>query len=221
MQTAKKTSVVDNQSDGETNDDSLASGTVSTFDNQSDGETNDDSLGSASVSKDTIAGKQAKDIVPPFSNKLDGTMWNDSLEGGIGNDLLSGHNGNDTLTGGGGSNTLYGGKGDDYLVGGGANQNDRDFLFGGLGNDTLIGGGGSDIFVLQSNGGTDVIKDFKKLEGDLIGLGGGLQMNQLSLVSVPANNSVNTLIKFATTGQTLAIVEGVNPSDLSNSFMSL
>jgi hypothetical protein len=87
MQTAKTASVVDNQSDGETNDDALASVTVSTFDNQSDGETNNDSLASGTASKDTIAGK-AKDVVPPFSGNLDGIMWNDPLDGRVGNDLL-------------------------------------------------------------------------------------------------------------------------------------
>ncbi|PSB30011.1 hypothetical protein C7B69_08925 [filamentous cyanobacterium Phorm 46] len=78
MQIANKISVIDNQSDGETND-SLGCGSAGTFDNQSDGETND-SLGCGSASQDTIAGKQAKDVVPPFSNKLDGIMWNDLLE---------------------------------------------------------------------------------------------------------------------------------------------
>ncbi|MBE9184466.1 hypothetical protein IQ270_06960 [Microcoleus sp. LEGE 07076] len=74
MQTANKTSVVDNRSDGETND---------------------DSLGLASVSKDTITHGQAKDVVPPCSNKLDGIMWNDRLEAEIGNDLLCGEEGNE------------------------------------------------------------------------------------------------------------------------------
>ncbi|MEG4502417.1 hypothetical protein QUA81_02085 [Microcoleus sp. F6_B4] len=56
--------------------------------NQGDGETNDDSLGSGSVSQDTIAGGQVKDVVPPFSSKLDGIMWSDRLDDRIGNDLL-------------------------------------------------------------------------------------------------------------------------------------
>ncbi|MEG4940788.1 hypothetical protein [Microcoleus sp. F4-D5] len=67
MQIAKKTSVIDNQSDGETND---------------------ESLDAASVSNDPMDRWQAKDVVPPFSNQVDGIMWSDPLDDRIGNDLL-------------------------------------------------------------------------------------------------------------------------------------
>lgn len=68
---------------------------------------------------------------------------------------------------------LGGGSGDDMLTGNGYGN----ILLGGAGNDTLTGGGGSDTFVwLLGDQGTadaparDVIKDFKKAEGDKLDL---------------------------------------------------
>ncbi|MGZ9107262.1 MAG: tandem-95 repeat protein [Micavibrio sp.] len=55
-----------------------------------------------------------------------------------------------------GNDTLYGGNGDDLLI-------------GGKGNDTLYGGNGADTFkFLDSNDGTDTIKDFKASQGDTL-----------------------------------------------------
>ncbi|MDD0972982.1 calcium-binding protein [Pseudomonas fontis] len=69
------------------------------------------------------------------------------LEGGAGNDQLSGGKGNDRLEGGSGDDVLEGGLGQDILI-------------GGAGNDTLRGGPGVDTYLIEVNGGQDVIEDF-------------------------------------------------------------
>lgn len=71
--------------------------------------------------------------------------------------LVRGGGGNDRLTGTGRDDVLTGLWGDDLLRGGGGD----DLIFAGPGNDTLEGGPGADIFVLQGDGGTDRITDFR------------------------------------------------------------
>lgn len=117
---------------------------------------------------DTLAGDAAANI-------LDGGKGKDSLSGSDGNDRLYGGDGNDTLDGGNGPDSLYGGAGNDSLIGG----NDADWLEGGAGNDilngwggddTLLGGAGADQFVHagQKTGGTDIIRDYKASEKDVL-----------------------------------------------------
>jgi Ca2+-binding RTX toxin-like protein len=64
-------------------------------DHLNSGEINDDSLAAGNTSKDSITGETANDIVPPFSNNLDGRMWHDRLDDTIGNDLLFGGEANE------------------------------------------------------------------------------------------------------------------------------
>ncbi|MEG3940788.1 MULTISPECIES: hypothetical protein [unclassified Microcoleus] len=68
---------------------------ITLVDNLSNGEINEDSLAADNASTDKMLGGQTKDVVPPFINNLDGRMWNDPLDRTIGNDLLSGEEENE------------------------------------------------------------------------------------------------------------------------------
>ena len=79
----------------------------------------------------------------------------------------------DGLFGNDGANVLDGRDGNDVLKGGGG----ADTLIGGLGQETMAGGSGSDLFVwtstaetLQAGDVADVVTDFNRLEGDLLGV---------------------------------------------------
>ncbi|MEG4624301.1 DUF4347 domain-containing protein [Microcoleus sp. w1-18aA5] len=148
---------------------------------------------------DSLSGDEGNDIL--YGGKAD-----DVILGGAGDDVLFGDQGNDTLCGGEGNNTLIGGSGDDLLF---ADTGD-DLLFGGIGSDTLVGGSGSNGFVLSAGGGIDTIFNFTA-GVDSIGLVGGLDFNQLSLTET--NGS--TAIGIANSDQILAILRGVQPSQLS------
>ncbi|MBE9095882.1 DUF4347 domain-containing protein [Tychonema sp. LEGE 07203] len=130
----------------------------------------------------------------------------DQICGGSGNDLLFGNEGEDTINGDAGNDTVYGGKDNDSLLGGAGD----DFLFGDEGNDTLIGGTGSDRFMLGLDLGSETILDFQ--DGtDSIGLMGGLNFSQLSIV---AENS-STLIRVTGSGQLLATLSNVPASAIT------
>ncbi|MGB5636504.1 MAG: ELWxxDGT repeat protein, partial [Waterburya sp.] len=109
------------------------------------------------------------------SDNLVGTDGFDSIDGSNGRDTLDGGAGNDTLLGGNGNDILVGGAGDDSLVGG----NGKDTLDGGIGNDVLEGNNGNDLFVIRAGEGADTIADFT-VGSDLLGLGGGLEYDQLT-----------------------------------------
>jgi Ca2+-binding RTX toxin-like protein len=161
---------------------------------------------------DTIYGGRGNDSISGGAGNdlLYGGKGDDILLGGGGNDVLFGDQGNDTLCGGDGNNTLLGGSGDDLLFGGSG----TDLLYGGPGNDTLIGGTGNNGFVLAAVAGTDTFLNFT--QADVLVLVGGLSFNQLSLTET--NGS--TAIGLGSTNQTLAIVAGVMPSQLSaNNFI--
>jgi len=89
---------------------------------------------------DTITGNEARNIIKT----------------GAGDDSVFGGAGRDKVKGNGGRDDLFGEAGRDKLVGGAGS----DFLMGGTGNDKLKGGGGADIFVFDSAGGHDSVKDF-------------------------------------------------------------
>ncbi|MEG4277304.1 DUF4347 domain-containing protein [Microcoleus sp. MON1_C1] len=154
---------------------------------------------------DSLSGDEGNDVL--YGGKAD-----DVILGGAGDDVLIGDQGNDTLCGGEGNNTLIGGSGDDLLFG----DTGDNLLFGGIGSDTLVGGIGSNGFVLSASGGIDTIFNFT--EGvDSIELVGGLDFNQLLLTET--NGS--TAIGLANSDQILAIVTGVQPSQLSAQSFSL
>lgn len=77
-----------------------------------------------------------------------GAEQGDTLIGGETRDLLRGQDGDDVLIGGGGVDRLRGGDGADTLI-------------GGAGADRLLGGGGADVFVMEVDGGGDVVLDFE------------------------------------------------------------
>lgn len=143
------------------------------------------------------------------SDNLNGTSKSDRIQGLGGNDRLFGFVGNDTLDGGDGNDSVVGAAGNDSLAGG----NDSDTLFGGNGNDSLDGGAGfdvlfsntgSDLFVLRSNNGSDIIVDFQP-STDKLGLADDLAFDDLTF-------SGNT-IKLG--NEPLATLIGVDTSKLT------
>ncbi|MDJ0844651.1 hypothetical protein [Crocosphaera sp.] len=85
----------------------------------------------------------------------------------------------------------------------------NDYLLGLKDNDTRTGKGGHDIFVLESNQGTDTITDFE-LGIDQIGLTDGLTFGSLTLTDI--NN--DTVVMF--NNQELTILKGVNSTELTS-----
>lgn len=144
------------------------------------------------------------------SDIIYGKAGNDTINGGDGDDIAYGGNDNDVLLGGNGSDRLYGDAGNDELLGGDGD----DILYGGDGNDILNGGAGSDrlygdagidTFVLASGMGLDSIYKFE--DGiDIIRLDGGLTFGALQI----AQSGTSTLIKIASTGETLASLVNTN-----------
>jgi len=147
-----------------------------------------------------------------------GDAFNDVLVGGTGTDDLWGFGGNDKLIGGGGVDLLSGDIGADNLNGGGA----ADILAGGAGKDVLTGGTGADgfLFDIKGNSHADTIKDFKKVDGDLIFFDNSvftkLTGNALTLDGMLANGAFKQANDITLTGG--ATVDGndrvlYNPTD--------
>ncbi|MEZ2278979.1 MAG: DUF4347 domain-containing protein [Microcoleus sp.] len=138
----------------------------------------------------------------------------DQVCGGEGNDLLFGNEGSDTINGDAGNDTILGGKDSDSLVGGAGD----DVLIGDEGNDVLIGGSGRDLFFLTSGQGSDNISDFRKGE-DLLSLAGGLTFAQLSITPSTEGQSASpsTFIRIASSGELLAVLNGVQASAIAPS----
>jgi Ca2+-binding RTX toxin-like protein len=171
---------------------------------------------------------------------IQGTDGNDNIIGGGGRDTIRGGSGDDTLTslndnlilfGGSGNDFLFGGTGDDILHGGRGTDNvdgggGNDTLDGGLGtHDLLIGGQGhgNDVFILRSN---NTFSDFTSAteifdfnpNTDTIALQGGLTLGDISLV---ADGNNNTLIGLDGEGSFLAVVDGVDPSQVVGHIISI
>jgi uncharacterized repeat protein (TIGR01451 family) len=183
--------------------------------------------------------------IPNQKIPIFGTSGNDNLVGTFDPDTIYGLTGNDTISGIGESDTIYGnqdddfingnqsndliigGKGNDLLLGGKGNDRiygdiGNDTLIGGLGQDILVGGPDPDTFVLPTKAAlvndslADTILDFQ-VGNDKIGLTDGLTFSNLILISVDNK----TVIQIAENRQTLGFVNGVSPSQLSNSFVSV
>ncbi|MFN6468265.1 MAG: DUF4347 domain-containing protein [Nostoc sp. SerVER01] len=130
------------------------------------------------------------------------------LYGGNGHDSLLGGNQNDYLYGQNGTDRLIGNAGNDYLYGGA----DNDTLIGGVGNDLLYGQTGADTFVLASGNGSDTIFDFK--DGiDKLGLLNGLTYGALTISA----SGTKTSIRITSTDETLAILNNIKPSLITES----
>lgn len=146
---------------------------------------------------------------------INGQGGDDHLNGLSGDDLLRGATGNDTLLGGEGSDRLLGGDNDDLLNGGDGN----DTLQGEAGQNALVGGNGSDLFILNSSQGVDIITDFE-ITQDSIGLADNLTFAQLTITQGIDSNSNDTLISFL--GEVVAIISGIQATTLaSNNFISI
>ncbi|MEO1341500.1 MAG: hypothetical protein AAFV28_10260, partial [Cyanobacteria bacterium J06635_13] len=85
-----------------------------------------------------------------------------------------------------------------------------DKLFGGKDNDVLFGGSGSDIFVLESVMGKDLIVDFQ--DGtDFLALGSSLSFDDLSIT----DSKSGALIKDTANNSTIAFVRHVEAMDIT------
>lgn len=167
----------------------------------------------AGIGNDVLYGEAGNDT-------LFGLAGNDQLFGGDGDDILMGNQGQDTLDGDDGNDVIFGGRDDDVLFGNAGN----DLIHGDLGADTVTGGEGNDIFVIgrrfdvpgfRTTGGptpadADWITDFKPGQ-DVIALIGTLTFEDLNFFNV---NAGNTMIQDKGTGEFLAILQGINASDI-------
>ncbi|MEM6520135.1 MAG: pre-peptidase C-terminal domain-containing protein [Cyanobacteria bacterium P01_C01_bin.70] len=152
---------------------------------------------------------------------LEGTDDNDILEGFRGNDIISGGGGNDISFGGEGSDRVRGDAGNDVVSGDSGNDlvvggPGDDILMGVTGRDVLVGdmffpSDGSDIFVYGNGDGTDTIIDFTP-GVDQIGLvEGELTFEDITLTQ----DGTSTLLGVAASGEVLAVLNGVQVSDLT------
>ena len=86
----------------------------------------------------------------------------------------------------------------------------RDFLFGGTGDDTLTGGGADlerDLFVFQTNGGTDTITDYE--DGvDMIQFRSIAAATQFSDLTIANSGSGDAVITYSEGTVTLT---GIDP----------
>ncbi|MEO0807747.1 MAG: serine hydrolase, partial [Cyanobacteria bacterium J06643_4] len=182
---------------------------------------------------ETIVGDDA-------NNTLDGAAGDDIIAGGLANDLILGGDGDDVLRGDrndrstqdgepGGNDIIFGGEGNDRIGGKAGNDilsgdagddfiwgdDGDDIIMGVTGNDTLVGdnfsdGSGSDLFVFGNDDGTDTILDFE-VGIDRIGLVEG-ELSEVDVALIEDGN--NTLLGVIDTGETLAILSGVQASSL-------
>ncbi|MEL6353806.1 MAG: serine hydrolase [Cyanobacteria bacterium J06627_28] len=130
---------------------------------------------------------------------------NDIIFGGEGNDRIGGKSGNDILSGDAGDDFIWGDDGDDIIMG----VTGDDVLVG----DNFSGGSGSDLFVFGNDDGTDTVLDFE-VGRDRIGLvEGELLFADITLTQ----DGSNTFLGVASTGETLAILNNVQASALSES----
>jgi Ca2+-binding RTX toxin-like protein len=131
-----------------------------------------------------------------------------------GNDIIFGGNGSDRIGGKAGNDILSGDAGDDFIWG----DDGDDIIMGVTGNDTLVGdnmsgGSGSDLFVFGNGDGTDTVLDFE-VGTDRIGLVEG-ELTFADLTITQSGN--NTSLGVTSTGETLAILSGIQASSLSES----
>jgi|GEM_PF-6889927 len=161
--------------------------------------------------RDTIAGGLGNDTIDGggADDILRGDRNSRRSQGSVGgDDIIFGGAGNDRIGGKGGNDQLFGEAGDDLIWG----DDGDDILHGGLGNDTLTGddfsgGQGHDTFVLATGEGIDTITDFE-IGIDWIELAGSLTFGQLDITQSGEDAQI------AVGAETLAIVQGVEASDL-------
>ena len=170
--------------------------------------------------RDRINGTGQDDVLfgTPNDNDIRGGAGNDELRGEQGNDLLVGGQGDDTMTGSSGNDNFFGGPGNDFFDGGDGD----DMIKGGSGRDLMNGGNGADIFIfsigdaVDNLSGADVILIFES-GTDSIGLTDGLTEADLDLQQL----GTNTLIRLASNGQYLGLVNRTSVADIEGNFLSL
>ena len=193
-----------------------------------------------SLGNDSLFGGKGKDL-------LGGDAGNDYLSGGQDADMLFGFAGNDILLGGRGNDFIISGNGDDTLIGGLG----RDYLLGVNDDLSAPKIGKNLYVLQNEPGVTDINNAdlilFFGVGFDQIGLAGGLTADNIALEnltnvtikiefdvpqavrnlsapgvlnSVPAVSS-GTLIKVKNSGDILGIVEGVTPSQVQGSIISV
>ncbi|MEM9090297.1 MAG: calcium-binding protein, partial [Cyanobacteria bacterium P01_F01_bin.53] len=181
---------------------------------------NGDDVLSGGDDNDQLVGGNGDDTLNSGANKdrVFGGNGNDIIDGGAGRDLLYGNQNNDIIFGGADNDRIFGGSGNDILSGDAGrdiitgNSGD-DILMGVTGNDVLTGGSGSDVFVFGNGDGTDTVKDFK-VGTDKIGLvEGELTFSDLTF----EQRGRRTFLGVASTGETLAILDRVTASSLTES----
>ncbi|MBO1348024.1 MAG: hypothetical protein EBE86_011775 [Hormoscilla sp. GUM202] len=122
------------------------------------------------------------------------------------------------MTGSSGNDNFFGGPGNDFFDGGGGD----DMIKGGSGRDLMDGGNGADIFIfsigdaVDNLSGADVILIFES-GTDSIGLTDGLTEAALDLQQL----GTNTLIRLASNGQYLGLVNRTSVADIEGNFLSL
>ena len=118
-----------------------------------------DDLANGGGGRDVILGRDGWDV-------LSGGARGDIIFGGAGQDIVSGDGGIDFLRGGRGADIVSGGRGADIVQGNAGN----DIVSGGAGNDFVRGGGGADRFVIELGAEIDLLRDFRRAEGDVVDL---------------------------------------------------
>ncbi|MEO1396049.1 MAG: pre-peptidase C-terminal domain-containing protein [Cyanobacteria bacterium J06634_5] len=177
----------------------------------------DDTL-TGTANSDTLFGDLGDDIITGGDGDdiLRGDLNDRSPQDGEpgGNDIIFGGNGNDRIGGKSGNDILSGDAGDDFIWG----DDGDDIIMGVTGNDILVGdnfsnGSGSDLFVFGNDDGTDTILDFE-VGIDRIGLvEGELTFADLTITQ----DGSNTLLGVTSSGETLAVLNDVQASSLTES----
>ncbi|NES76200.1 MULTISPECIES: DUF6851 domain-containing protein [Okeania] len=129
--------------------------------------------------------ERTQSVIAP--NVIIGTNDDDDLIGTSENSFIYGNKGDDTVQGLDGNDLLFGGKGNDTVDGG----NGVDIIGGHRGDDILIGGPGGDRFDFGLGHGDNIIVDFE--DGiDIIGLQGGLSVEQLTISQIGNDTRIST-----------------------------
>ncbi|NEP86762.1 MAG: calcium-binding protein [Okeania sp. SIO2C2] len=129
--------------------------------------------------------ERTQSVIAP--NVIISTNDDDDLIGTSENSFIYGNKGDHTVQGLDGNDLLFGGKGDDTVDGG----NGVDIIGGHRGDDILIGGPGGDRFDFGLGHGDNIIVDFE--DGiDIIGLQGGLSVEQLTISQIGNDTRIST-----------------------------
>ena len=169
--------------------------------------------------KDKLEGKEGNDSLfgDAGTDELKGGKGDDFLHGGADADKLNGEEGNDILIGGTGNDELDGNKGDDILIGveaATAGFGEYDKLKGGEDSDTFVLGDSMQAYYLgRGNADFALIDDFKRDQGDIIQLYGGISYNLKTDVS---GLEKGTAIFQATSNDLIGIVKDVKGLDLAD-----